>query len=324
MADHRARSKRRSDGRDGRFAFDRGSAKLLAMESEEAVPPDRLIEVPRVIRARSERQAMDWSLVLVSQGIEVALDREPTGNAWNLLVAPADHRRSLTAIRQFRLENRGFQWRHELAGSGLMFHWGVLLWVFAVAMCFQIQGHLEAGLFVSDAVRAGGWWRAFTAVWLHADLGHLASNVAVGTLFIGLAMARYPAGVALLGALLAGAGGNGFGLAFRPGGYIGLGASGLVMGALGMLAAQAVPLWRAGRPGTKAVLTGMGTGSLLFVLLGVDPSSDVLVHAGGFLGGGVAGASAAFIPDGRRAIASRISAVLFAAVVATTWVLALR
>ena len=54
---------------------------------------------------------MDWSLVLVSQGIEVALDREPTGNTWNLLVAPADHRRSLTAIRQFRLENRGFQWR---------------------------------------------------------------------------------------------------------------------------------------------------------------------------------------------------------------------
>ena len=76
--------------------------------------------------------------------------------------------------------------------------------------------------------------------------------------------------------------------------------------------------------GTKVVLMGLGTGSLLFVLLGVDPSSDVLVHAGGFLGGVVAGASAALIPDGRRAIASRISAVLFAAVVATTWVLALR
>ena len=293
------------------------------MDRAETDPSAHPLGVPMVIRARSERQAMDWSLVLASQGIEVELDREPMGNAWNLLVAVADHPRALAAIRQFRLENRGFHWRHELPGSGLMFHWGVLLWVLAAAVCFQLQGHLEAGLFVSPAVREGAWWRAFTAVWLHADLGHLASNLAVGTLILGLAMARYGAGVALLGGLLAGAAGNLFGLAFRPADYIGLGASGLVMGGLGMLAAQAVPLWRAGRPGTRFALAGLGTGSLLFVLLGVDPAGDVLVHAGGFLAGLLGGVSAAFIPERRRGLASRTAAVAFAAITAGTWALAL-
>ncbi|HTH48062.1 MAG TPA: rhomboid family intramembrane serine protease, partial [Candidatus Limnocylindria bacterium] len=227
------------------------------------------------IRAYSERQAMDWSLVLTSQGIEVALDPNSGGNAWSLLVAPGDEVRARAVIRQYRHENHRSVWHHAVPGSNLLFHSGVLLWVFAVALCFSIQSELQRGLFLSPAVRSGEWWRAFTALWLHHDLAHLGSNAAFGVVFLGLAMARYGAGVALLGSLLAGAAANGIGLAFRPAAYIGLGASGMLMAAMGMLVAQAVPLWRSGRQGTKLVLTGLGTGAMLFMLFGVDPSSDV-------------------------------------------------
>ena len=267
---------------------------------------------------------MDWSLVLASQGIEVALDRGPDGHAWSLLVSPADEARARASIRQYRQENRGSSWQHTVPGSNLLFHAGVLLWVFVVTLLFTLQPELQRGLFLSPAVRAGEWWRAFTALWLHHDLAHLGSNVAFGVIFLGLAMARYGAGVALLGSLLAGAAANGIGLAFRPTAYVGLGASGLIMAALGMLVAQPMPRWRAGRYGTKLVLTGLGTGALLFVLFGTDPSADVLVHAAGFLIGTVLGALAALIPEARRRLASRLGAMLTVGIVLVTWVLALR
>ena len=288
------------------------------------VDPITALPAAAVIRAHSERLAMDWSLVLASQGIEVVLDRDPSGLAWVLRTAPADEARALAAIRQFRRENRGSAWHHEVPGSNLLFHSGVLLWVFAITLCHATQTELSRGLFDSQAVRTGEWWRAFTALWLHADLAHLASNAVFGTLILGLAMARFGAGVALLGTLLSGAAANGIGLFFRPAHYVGLGASGLIMAALGMLAAHAVPLWRNGRRGTKLVLTGLGTGALLFVLLGVDPSADVLVHAGDFVLGVLAGTLAALIPTDRRRLASRTGAVLFAAITITTWLLALR
>ena len=293
--------------------------------STEAARAQDPIEVGTVaIAAPSERQAMDWSLVLASQGIEVTLDRAAGGPSWSLRVAPVDEARAKAAIRQFRLENHGFAWRHAVPGSNLLFHSGVLLWVFAVSLCFAAQPGLQRGLFLSSAVRSGEWWRAFTALWLHHDLAHLASNAAFGVVFLGLAMARYGAGVALLGTLLAGAAANGLGLLFRPQAYIGLGASGMIMAALGMLTAQALPLWRAGPRGTKLVLTGVGTGALLFVLFGVDPTADVLVHAFGFLLGVVAGGGAALVPESGRHRASQLTAFAFAALNLAAWTLALR
>jgi rhomboid protease GluP len=293
------------------------------MSTEAASEPGPMRTESVAIRAHSERRAMDWSLVLASQGIEVVLDREPMENVWALRVAPADEERARAAIRQFRRENRGSAWHHEVPGSNLLFHSGVLLWVFAIALCHAAQGELHRGLFDSRAVRAGEWWRAFTALWLHADLAHLASNAVFGALILGLAMARFGAGVALLGTLLAGAAANGIGLLFRPEAYTGLGASGLIMAALGMLASQSVPLWRAGRRGTKFMLTGLGTGALLFVLVGVDPSADVLVHAAGFGLGVPLGALAAQLPVMWRRAASRSSAGLFALLSAGTWLMAL-
>lgn len=278
-----------------------------------------------VIRAPSERQAMDWSLVLASQGIECALERAPQEKVWRLTLAPTDEARAREAIRQFRRENRGFHWQHELPGSGLLMHGGAVFWTVVLTFCFVLQPWLRGpGEFESQAARAGAWWLAFTAVWLHADVAHLVSNAVMGALLFGFAMARFGPGLALLVTLLAGAGANWLGLGLRPGNFTALGASGMVMAALGMIAVQALPLWRTGRFGARLVFAGLGGSSLIFVLIGTSPDSDVLAHANGFLLGCALGGLAALIPAPKLPLANRLAWPVFLALSLGTWFLALR
>src|SRR5882757_9722670 len=61
------------------------------------------------IPTRNRRQAMDWSLVLTSQGIEHIIESdEATG--WTLAVSAQDHEAALATIRQYRLENLHWRW----------------------------------------------------------------------------------------------------------------------------------------------------------------------------------------------------------------------
>lgn len=281
---------------------------------------------------------MDWSLVLASEGIEVTLEQSSTDGGWRLLVAPQDEPRARGAIRQYLQENRGFEWQHEVPGSDYWFDGRVIFWGLAVGFVFMATlGPVEAGLFDTKLVRQGQWWRAFTAEWLHNDVAHLTSNLATGILFLGLAMARFGAGIALLGSLLAGALANYLallvktdalanylGFLTKEDNYPGLGASGWIMGALGMFVAQSVPRWNTGRRGNRVVISSLGTGALLFILLGTDQSSDVVAHFGGFAFGILFGAIAAFFPKAWLPGLNRVALILFAIVVAVTTGLALR
>ena len=56
---------------------------------------------------------MDWSLVLVSQGIETAI--ENLEGAWSLVLPARDYHQALKALQQYRRENRGRPWRQALA-----------------------------------------------------------------------------------------------------------------------------------------------------------------------------------------------------------------
>ena len=190
-------------------------------------------------------------------------------------------------------------------------------------------GHLRAGGMVdSQAVQAGEWWRLFTALMLHADLAHLAANLTTGFLLLGLAMGTLGAGLGMLGAYLAGVCGNVAGLLVYANPHRGLGASGMVLGALGLLTAQSIVFWRAGGAGKPLVVRGLLGGLLLLVLLGLSPNpqTDVVAHVTGFLGGLVLGAVIVGLPVRwrqsrwihRGAVLGCIGAVLF------TWWLALR
>ena len=65
-----------------------------------------------LIPARNRRQAMDWSLVLASQGIGHVIDHDEA-NGWTLAVSAADRAAALAHIHQYRLHNLKIQ-QHPL------------------------------------------------------------------------------------------------------------------------------------------------------------------------------------------------------------------
>jgi membrane associated rhomboid family serine protease len=256
-----------------------------------------------VIPVRSQRLAMEWSLVLASQGIEPIIDRDAENGRWMLLVPRADYERSVSSIQQFRAENRRRVWREQWREArGL---WGALVWCGFLAAVYASDAHsggrLEtAGILDSAKARGGDWWRVLTAVTLHGNLGHLASNLSIGLVLFGLAGGRFGVGVSLLLAFVAGVLGNVGGVFLRSEPYRGLGASGMVMGALGLLAAHAFSTWRndgwASAWSRRLVWSGLGGGTMLFVLFGLHPGSDTLAHALGFAAGLALGGMMALIP----------------------------
>src|SRR5271157_301035 len=208
------------------------------------------------IPARSHRQALDWGLVLASQGIEAAIECGEEGTSWELVVPAADGERAFRSLRLYHLENRGWPWQRHVLQPGYLFDWASVGWVLLVGLFFALdasRGLRAAGALDTGLLPRGHWWRLFTAVWLHADLAHLATNLTFGFILLGLAMGRYGTGTGLLAAYLGGAAGNvaSWLLAWEP--HRGLGASGMVMAALGLLAAQAFSSpWRAGPSRTAA------------------------------------------------------------------------
>lgn len=132
-----------------------------------------------------------------------------------------------------------------------------------------------------DAVRVrvfGEWYRAVTALTLHAGLTHLCGNVVFGALFLTLLARCTGAGAAVLLALLGGAAGNALTVPLRPGAFTSLGFSTALFAAIGGLAgamARREGHWR------KAMLP-VAAGAALLAMLGTEgENTDYLAHVAG-------------------------------------------
>lgn len=272
---------------------------------------------------------MDWSLALISQGIESTIQRGPAGAGWQLEVSAQDGQKAFQTLRQYHQENRGWSWPQTLPWPAAHFDWASVVWAVLLVAGYWFASvkpaAQAAGIMDTSAVSAGQWWRVFTAITLHADLAHLAGNLSIGVLLLGLAMGRFGTGTALLASFLAGAAGNILSLLLNPKPFDGLGASGMVMGALGLLSAQTLR-W-SGKSGAswKQRLVGVAAGIMLFTLYGLAPGTDMAAHLGGFLAGLILGAALVFAPVDflHRRSTNAVTNILFVALLSVTWWLAL-
>jgi membrane associated rhomboid family serine protease len=252
---------------------------------------------PARLPVRSEEQAREWSLVLVSQGIESALQQDAESGAWFLEVDPAQFSAACQTLRLYLRENRNRRWQSPVAWAGEVFDWRVWFWALWMAAMYGLERVLPLDLSVAGrvdgaAVAHGQWWRLFTATTLHGDEAHLLMNLASGVVLLGLAMGAFGAGAALLASVLAGAAGNVVTLLVNGPAHLSLGASGVVMAALGLLAAESVAS-AAVLPRRQWLTRGLGGAMMLTVLMGLNPASDFAAHLGGLGAGFLAGAALA-------------------------------
>ncbi|HEY8519546.1 MAG TPA: rhomboid family intramembrane serine protease [Gammaproteobacteria bacterium] len=281
-----------------------------------------------VVAVADERRSAELALVLAAKSIEY--ERVFTGRGWTLSVPAARAAEAAAEIAAYGEENRPERPPPPIAeiGSGragVIAYWAVLLAVFAFNRrdLFGFDW-LGAGRLEADAVRAGEWWRAVTALTLHVDLDHLASNLAFGA-FFGLFVCRYLGnGLGLAAILLAGTLGNLVNGFVQPGVHRAIGASTAVFGALGLLSGY---VWRRGlfrRLSWRARAAPIVAGIALLAYTGTGgENTDIFAHLFGFVAGTLLGAGlAAWSPPTGEA-AQRAYAAAAAAALAVAWGVAL-
>lgn len=244
--------------------------------------------------------ARDCSLVLASVGIPHELRQSPElAEIW---VDARDLDRARAQLSAYLRENMDHARpapelpRHPHAAWGVAAYALVLIAVTGAAL-FRLGGRswvdrgvLDAGLF-----ERGEWWRVFTALTLHADLGHLLANLAFGVLFAWPASQFVGVGVAWLTIVLGSGAAYGLDMLIRPPTHSVLGASTAVFVALGLTSAFS---WRRRAARTAATLfqraAPLVAGVALLAFTGAGGErTDLLAHLLGFVVGVAAGAGLA-------------------------------
>lgn len=248
---------------------------------------DNPTEFVLVYAALSRRRCDEHALVLRAMGIRSLV--LPADRAFALLVEERDAGRAREQLQLYRQESRAGRSRFEsrlhvqdglvcasLYGLTILL-FDMLAWHGAFGMDWWQAGMSQAGL-----VRAGEWWRVVTALTLHGDAMHLASNMLFGLIFGFLAGALLGWGPGWAGMLLAGGLGNLLNALLQGSGHSSIGASTAVFAAIGLLAACAW-IWR-GPQVNRWVPLGAGVALLAFIGTSGE-RTDVLAHVAGLVAG---------------------------------------
>lgn len=280
-----------------------------------------------VFRSGSRRPCEEQALVLGAMQIEHRVSEQPDG--CHLLVPAPLAARAAEQLGLYARENprrRFVPWPAIEPVRGLP---GALLFVAALAAFYGLQARyafgvdwLDAGDLVAGRVRAGEWWRAVTALTLHADAAHVAGNMVFGAFFGYLAGQYAGSGVAWLVVAWAATLANLANAFVQAASHRSVGASTAVFAALGLVAAfvwgisrrYALGWARRWAPvvGAVALLAYTGTG---------DERTDVFAHLAGFVTGALGGAVLYRLVRAPAPSAARVQG-LAAAVAALTIVLA--
>jgi len=284
-------------------------------------------EIVPLYASRWKKRCLEFALVLDAVGIRCEV--RPRDGKFALLV----HARDADAAReQLRLYGREDRSAPPRVGSRIDVYDGLvtacLYGVTILAFDILQRNHAfsldwwYAGLSQAFLIRTGEWWRAVTALALHADTLHLAGNLVFGLIFGFLAGGSLGWGRALSGMVFAGALGNALNAFLQDPGHTSVGASTAVFATVGILSAFA---WKRRQVGINR-WAPLGGGVALLAFLGMNGErTDIFAHLAGFGTGCLFGIlfavmeeRALLAPWHRHALG--LAAILFFAL---AWVLAL-
>jgi membrane associated rhomboid family serine protease len=297
---HRRRRRRRRS-RHRRLSAQEADALLPPLPANETAAPDGSEEPPGevVIRIPTRRKLWPWLAALASARIPYRTDRG--GESWEIYVPVEFARRARRELDLYEKANR--RWPPRLPrflnpvdatyrNAGFISFWATAV---LSVLYFYTGGYDKAepdlARGAADAARIvdGEWWRAITALTLHADVPHLLANSACLWWF-GASLGRsVGCGLGWLVILLAGVYGNLMAAFWVGSAHTAVGASTASFGALAVLAVlqfrrnigrlrDLSSFWS---PSWLPMLASLA----LLGFLGTSPQADLHGHLSGFASG---------------------------------------
>ena len=257
-----------------------------------------------VFESHNRKECSEMRLVLESVGISAVLAQNE--GQWQVHVADPHYDRAIRELETYVSERSGDSVvappvRADMPGAG----WGVfayLLILVSIALLSDVSAYgwpwASIGRMRAGDVINGQAWRTVTALTLHADITHLASNLLFGSLFGFLAGRILGGGVAWLTIVLAGVLGNFTNAIVRGADHTSIGASTAVFAGLGVLVAHAIVPRPTSRQTARERYMPLIAGILMLAFLGTEgEQTDVLAHVTGFFSGLIVGGFACRVPQ---------------------------
>jgi len=261
-----------------------------AARDDDGAPPEGgpLIWIRQ---APTRERIEELALVLAATGIpyEVApylQDGRPAG--WVLGVAAQAVAAANRALRKYDAESRSavssVPAAPDRGTNALGVGAGLALIAFAMITGYwesePASRWFQVGVADASRIRAGEWWRAVTAITLHADVMHLLGNVAASVIFISAAGRWMGAGVAAAAIVAAATGANLLTAWTEHDAHFSVGASTATFAGLGLVVGlQVVRRWRGGGAIRRRAWVAAGAGFALLAMLGMGAKADVFAHA---------------------------------------------
>ncbi len=294
-----------------------------------------MMQVAYVVILESPIPGPCQELALVLQSQDIPSETLVTEGRYQLLVPEDDLRDAQEELVAYQKENVNWKSRHEAPKLIPLNPWpGLFTYVVLMVVFGWVAG---AGFFGSDwfslgkvdagLVMDGQWWRTFTALTLHADVGHLLGNLGFGILFGYFAGQFFGSGVGWLGILLSGAIGNWFNSYLQLASHTSVGASTAIFGALGLVAAYS---WRRKFFPQDRWVSRLGPivgGVALLAFTGTGTErTDVGAHLTGFVSGLLIGLVFALFPAAlaKHRLSQCVAGSAAVGILVFSWAIALR
>ncbi len=247
-------------------------------------------EMEKIFTAVSAKKADLITLILTSQNIESQVEKNR--RLFDIKVNRNDIEESCRLVDTYYRENKFFRIQQEIENFPLssfispacFIIMGLLVFVHILCLYYDIHEKMiikygASALFIFQ----GETYRGITALFLHADAGHLAGNLAGLLIFAApvITVSGYGTGSFML--LFTGALGNLINAHIYRTAHLSIGASTAVMGAAGLLAAFQVT--RLQGPVRVNTLMPILAGATLMAMFSQGENTDIMAHVLGFLSG---------------------------------------